>query len=170
MRGADVLAVIDALTAQGIEVSIAGGWAVDALLGRVTREHGDLDVAIDAESVDSAIGVLADLGLHDIVDERPARVLVTDGRRAVDLHPVVFAADGTGRQTGLAGEVFEYPPGSTAGEGVIEGREIRCLTLEQLSRFHEGYEPRAIDRRDMTALASAFGLSLPPPYRAGPHE
>ena len=170
MSGADVLAVIDALAAWDVEVSIAGGWAVDALLGRTTREHGDLDLAIDAESVDSAIGVLADLGLHDIVDELPARIVVTDGRRAVDLHPVVWAADGTGRQTGTGGEIFEYPPGSTEAVGAIDGRPVRCLTPQLLVRFHEGYEPRDVDRRDVAALALEFGLQLPPPYGDAPVE
>ena len=166
MTGPDTLDVIDALAAEGIEVSVAGGWAVDALLGRATREHGDLDLAIAAESVDRAVGVLRALGLRDIVDERPARVVVSGGRRAVDLHPVVWAADGTGRQTGLNGEIFEYPPGSTDGSGVIERRRVRCLTPELLIRFHDGYEPRDIDRLDMAAIARRFDLALPLAYRS----
>jgi lincosamide nucleotidyltransferase A/C/D/E len=164
MSGADVLEVIDALAEAEIDVSIAGGWAVDALLRRVTREHGDLDIAIDAGSVDRAIGVLWELGLGEMVDERPARVVLTDGSRAVDLHPVVRGADGIGRQMGLAGEIFEYPPGSTDSVGAIGGRPVRCLTPELLVRFHEGYEPRDVDRRDVAALALEFGLPLPSPY------
>lgn len=170
MSGADVLEVVDALAERDIEVSVAGGWAVDALLGRTTRVHGDLDLAIDADSVDSAAGVLAELGLREVIDERPARLVVTDGRRAVDLHPVVWTTGGTGRQAGAGGEIFLYPPGSTAAEGVIHGRPVRCLTPELLVRFHEGYEPRDVDGRDMAALASEFGLQLPPPYDAVPVE
>jgi lincosamide nucleotidyltransferase A/C/D/E len=164
MSGADVLEVIDALAERDIQVSIAGGWAVDALLRRATREHGDLDIAIDANAVDRAIGVLGELGLGGMVDERPARVVLTDGSRAVDLHPVVRGPDGIGRQRGLAGEMFEYPPGSTDAVGAIDGRAVRCLTPELLVRFHEGYEPRDIDRHDVAALALEFELPLPPPY------
>ena len=170
MTGPDTLDVIDALAAEGIEVSVAGGWAVDALLGRATREHGDLDLAIAAESVDRAVGVLRALGLRDIVDERPARVVVSDGPRTVDLHPVVWAADGVGRQDGLRGESFEYPPGSTDASGVIDGRRVRCLTAELLIRFHDGYEPRDIDRLDMAAIATRFGLALPPAYGGEPGD
>ena len=160
----DVLAVVDVLEERAIPVSVAGGWAVDALVGRVTREHGDLDLAIDTTLVDRAIGVLGRIGLHLDLDERPARLALGDGRRAVDLHPVAWGSDGTGIQDGLAGERFIYPPGSTYAAGRICGRTVRCLTPELLIAFHLGYEPRPIDRQDMAALARQFDLELPPPY------
>ena len=159
-----VVTVLDAIDAIGVEVSVAGGWAVDALLGRVTRPHDDLDLALDAAAVDRAAAVLDDLGLHVEADERPARLALGDGVRSVDLHPVVWDAGGTGRQSGLAGEVFVYPPGSADAAGRIGGRVVRCLTPRLLLAFHLGYEPRMIDRADMAALADAFGLELPAPY------
>jgi lincosamide nucleotidyltransferase A/C/D/E len=159
-----VLAVLEALGRGGVAASVAGGWAVDALLGRVTRDHGDLDLAIDTADVERAVALLGDVGFAIDADERPARLALRDGDRVVDLHPVVWAADGLGRQTGLAGEVFIYPPGSTQAVGRISGREIRCLTPELLVRFHEGYAPRPIDRQDMAALADAFDVALPAAY------
>jgi hypothetical protein len=44
MSEADVLWVLDVLEDAGITVFLDGGWAVDALLQRQTREHVDLDV------------------------------------------------------------------------------------------------------------------------------
>jgi hypothetical protein len=38
------------------------------------------------------------------------------------------------------------------------------LTPELLVAFHLGYEPRAIDRNDMAALAERYALKLPDPY------
>jgi hypothetical protein len=35
-----------ALTAGDITWAVAGGWAIDAFLGRVTREHADIDIAV----------------------------------------------------------------------------------------------------------------------------
>lgn len=160
----DVLAVVDVLEERAILVSVAGGWAIDALVGRVTREHGDLDLAIDTTLVDRAIGVLGRIGLRVDLDERPARLTLGDGRRAIDLHPVAWGSDGTGIQDGFAGERFTYPPGSTDAAGRIGGRTVRCLTPELLIAFHLGYEPRPIDRQDMAALARQFDLELPPPY------
>ena len=69
-------------------------------------------------------------------------------------------------QTGLAGEVFEYPAGSLDADGEIAGRKVRCATPELQLAFHAHYEPRDHDRRDMAALAGEFGLSLPASYRA----
>jgi lincosamide nucleotidyltransferase A/C/D/E len=161
-----VVDVLDRLEAAGIGASVAGGWAIDALLGRVTREHGDLDLAIDADGIDHAIKALVAAGLSVEVDGRPARIALGDGRRSVDLHPVRWGADGTGRQsTGTGGE-FVYPPGSSRAVGRIAGREVHCLSPELLVTFHLGYEPRDIDRNDMAALADAFALQLPEPYRA----
>jgi lincosamide nucleotidyltransferase A/C/D/E len=161
----EVIDVLDRLEGAGIGASVAGGWAIDALLGRVTREHGDLDLAIDADEIDQAIEALEAVGLNVKVDERPARLALGDRRRSVDLHPVRWGADGTGRQsTGTGGE-FIYPPGSSRAVGRIGGREVRCLSPELLVTFHLGYEPRDIDRNDMAALADAFGLQLPDPYR-----
>lgn len=168
-----VLAVLDALARGGVTVSVAGGWAIDALLGRVTRDHADLDLAIDAAEVERAVVVLGELGLTIDVDERPARLAMGDRDRAVDLHPVVWAADGTGRQTGLLGEIFAYPPGSIDALGRIDDRVVRCLTPDLLVHFHDGYAPRPIDRQDMAALADAFDVALPDAYlpdRLAPHE
>lgn len=164
MTEAAVLEVLAALEDRGIAVSVAGGWAVDALLGRVTRDHGDLDLAIDASLVDPAIEALGGIGLAVSLDGYPARIELRDGERVVDLHPVVWDDAGVGRQTGLAGEIYEYPPGSTDAIGRIDGRAVRSLTPELLIRFHEGYEPRAIDRQDMAALAGRFGMRLPRSY------
>jgi lincosamide nucleotidyltransferase A/C/D/E len=160
----EVVDVLDGLAAAGIDASVAGGWAVDALLGRVTREHGDLDLAVDAADIDRAIEALAGLGLSVEVDERPARLAVGDGRRSVDLHPVRWGVDGVGRQSAGTGGEFVYPPVSADARGRIGEREVRCLTPELLVTFHAGYEPRDIDRRDMTALAEHYGLELPDPY------
>jgi len=165
MTAADVLAVLDALVGSGVVASVGGGWGVDALLGRVTREHADLDVAVDAAQLGAAEAALERLGLARALDERPARVVWGDGRRAVDLHPVHWDAQGTGRQQGLDGQTFVYPPGSTGSSGLIGGRTVRCCSPDLQLAFHAHYEPRPHDRADMAALADAFGLELPPAYR-----
>lgn len=160
----EVVEVLDRLEVAGVGASVAGGWAIDALLGRATREHGDLDLAVDAEDIDRAIQALGILGLRIEKDERPARLVLGDGRRAVDLHPVLWDADGTGRQSTETGGEFVYPPGSTSSIGRIGDRAVRCLTPELLVTFHLGYEPRDVDGRDMAALAARYRLALPDPY------
>jgi lincosamide nucleotidyltransferase A/C/D/E len=41
-----VVEIYDLLKSHGIKIWIDGGWGVDALLEKQTREHGDLDIAI----------------------------------------------------------------------------------------------------------------------------
>lgn len=164
MSGVEVLRVLDAFEAVGIRAGITGGWGIDALLRRETRPHGDLDLGVDAEDVDPAIVALKPLGYALTVDERPARVVLQSGVGQVDLHPIVWDPSGAGMQTSLAGEVFEYPPGSLDAEGEIAGRTVRCATPDLQLAFHSHYQPREHDRRDMAALADEFGLSLPPAY------
>ena len=167
MNAAEVARVLDALEAAGIRTGITGGWGIDALLRRETRPHGDLDLGVRAEDVDRAIEALRHLGYAMTLDEQPGRVVLQSVVGQVDLHPIVWDASGAGVQTGLAGEVFDYPAGSLDAEGEIAGRTVRCATPELQVAFHAHYEPRDHDRRDMAALCGEFGLSLPPAYRDG---
>ena len=42
MTGNDVLEILNVLNAANIPVWIDGGWGIDALIGKQTREHDDL--------------------------------------------------------------------------------------------------------------------------------
>lgn len=159
MKAAEAVAVVRALEAAGIRYVVSGGWGVDALLGRATRPHGDLDIAVDAARIEDAIGLLSDRGYVPANDQRPARLeLRAADDRAVDLHPVAWDADGAGRQQGFEGRVFEYPAGSTVA-GRIRGEEIVCISPALQREFHTGYAAAAHDRIDMAALAAVFGVA-----------
>ncbi len=62
MRADDVTEVLDRLDRAGVRHWVGGGWGVAALAGRQTREHRDLDLAIDAEDLDTCLQVLNQLG------------------------------------------------------------------------------------------------------------
>jgi Aminoglycoside-2''-adenylyltransferase len=47
----DVVEVLTALDAGGIDYWVEGGWGIDALLGRQTREHRDLDLGVGLDEV-----------------------------------------------------------------------------------------------------------------------
>jgi len=68
---------------------VGGGWAVDALVGRQTRPHADLDLAVDAADLNAVLDLLHDLGFTDAQDWLPVRIELAhpDGRR-IDLHLV----------------------------------------------------------------------------------
>jgi lincosamide nucleotidyltransferase A/C/D/E len=147
-----VHAVLAALDAAGCPCWISGGWGVDALVGRQTRAHRDLDLAVDAGREAAAMRALEALGYTVETDWRPVRVEVVgpgDGR--VDLHPVVFGSDGNGRQAGLDGAWFDYPRADLT-TGVIDGRTVPCISPRLQLIFHQGYAPRAVDLADIRLL------------------
>ena len=142
MSAAKVHAVLDALDHAGCPYWVAGGWGVDALVGRQTRKHRDLDLALPVDREPTALDALAAIGYSLATDRRPARVeLVEPGGGRVDLHPVTFDADGDGRQA----------------SGVLDGRRVPCLSVERQLAFHTGYEPRDEDVRDLRELYTLIG-------------
>lgn len=160
----DALEVVAALREARVDAWVAGGWAVDALVGEQTREHRDLDLAIRAEHLAAAIATLEAIGYGRARDLLPVRIVLTSrDDRSIDCHPVTFDESGHGRQPGDDGRVFDYPP-DAFGLGMIAGVEVPCLSAVQLVRFHLGYEPQEHDRRDMALLRDRMGVDLPPPY------
>jgi lincosamide nucleotidyltransferase A/C/D/E len=164
MTAVDVLAVMAALAEAEVDVWVAGGWAVDAVLGDATRPHRDLDLAVRSGHLETAISVLDRLEYARSLDQLPVRlVMEAAAGRSVDLHPVTFDSRGFGRQVGNEGRIYEYPPDGF-GSGTIDGVAVACLTAEQLVRFHLGYEPLDHDRHDMALLRERLGVEVPPPY------
>jgi len=105
-----VLAILGTLEATGTRLWVAGGWGVDALVGRQTRAHRDLDLLVDAQRLEECLGLLAARGYAVETDWLPVRVEVVAPERGwVDVHPVRLAADGCGVQAGLNGTRFDYP-------------------------------------------------------------
>ena len=148
-----VLPLLEGMRSAGFVVWIAGGWAVDAALGRQTRTHGDLDLAVDRIQLESLTQFLCDAGFRMTIDWLPARAEMTaeDGRR-IDLHPVEFCADGSGIQAGLDGRPeFRYATDAFS-TGTIDGTSVPCLSIEQQLLFREGYELRDVDRHDLPLL------------------
>jgi lincosamide nucleotidyltransferase A/C/D/E len=152
MSPAEAAALVEVLEAVSPVVWVGGGWGVDALVGRQTRAHGDIDVVVAAPALPAVLERLTALGFVPTEDWLPIRIEVAhpDGRR-VDLHPVTFAPDGSGTQPGLNGTVFEYPAGcSTTGQ--IAGRTVDCLTAAQQLTFRRGFAWREVDHHDVALL------------------
>jgi lincosamide nucleotidyltransferase A/C/D/E len=152
MRFADVTAVLTALEAAHVRHWVAGGWGVAVLVGRQTREHRDLDLAVHGDDMDICVSALTDLGYATETDWLPVRIeLRGAGECWVDLHPVAFDDAGQGRQEGLDGAHFDYPP-SAFTTGTLEGRTVPCLSRRQQRDFHRGYAHRSQDVHDLAQL------------------
>ena len=159
MRAEDVLNVLGVLSAVGGDVWVGGGWGVDALVGRETRPHRDLDLMHRVEQEPTVVAALAAAGFAETLDWRPVRFVVTGpAGLEIDLHPLAFAADGSAVQASFeADRPFEYPARCFV-TGRIGGSIVNCLSAEQQVYFHQGYEPEDRDRHDMAQLRAAFGI------------
>ncbi|MEU4566292.1 hypothetical protein [Micromonospora sp. NPDC023956] len=162
----EVHAVLDALTGVGCAAWIGGGWGVDALVGRQTRSHRDLDLLVPADREAAALRALGLLGYAVETDWRPVRVEVVAARRGrVDLHPVTFDATGDAHQAGLDGGSFRYPRDCFT-TGTIAGRPVGCLSVAQQMVLHSGYEPRDVDRTDLALLRQLASTATGRPPQA----
>ena len=161
MTEADVIKLYDALFAQGIAIWIDGGWCVDALVGSVTRDHADLDIAVRRSDENAVRAVLLSLGFAPAArDDTPWNYAMRDAsNRSVDVH--VFDYDERG---GNAYGV-EYPYGSLTGMGTLAGREVRCVAPDWMFVFKTAYPPSEKDVHDVTALAEKFSFTVPATYR-----
>ncbi|MFD5073479.1 nucleotidyltransferase domain-containing protein [Streptomyces sp. NPDC058371] len=160
MTADDVLSLLALLRRAGVDVWIGGGWGIDALVGEQTRPHRDLDLAHRREQEPAVVAALAAAGFVETLDWRPVRFVLTDpGGREIDLHPLVFAADGSAVQASPdPGSPFPYPA-TCFVTGTVLGTTVPCLSPEQQVFFHQGYEPADHDRHDMALLREAFGIA-----------
>lgn len=165
MTADEVLEILAIFREVGAMMWIAGGWGVDALVGKQTRQHNDIDVAFDTKQEEKIIDKFRSLGFFVEDDARPTRFVLRhiDGRE-IDMHPVVFGETGLGKQLVPNGKPFLYPKNAFT-TGKINNETVPCLTAEQLVTFHLGYEPLEKDRHNMKMLNQYLNIPLPEVYR-----
>lgn len=149
MPSSEVVALYRTAVAAGVRVWIDGGWCVDALVGEQTREHDDLDVAVDREDVDALVAVLTATGYQRIRTAASSEwnfVMVDSVGHQVDIH--VFGFDGDARHVyGIA-----YSSEALHGSGFIDGVPVECITASSMYAFKSAYRPAAKDRSDLREL------------------
>lgn len=160
--------LVAAMHAHDVTVCVGGGWAVDALVGRQTRPHSDLDVWVDAAETEGLFAALVGQGvdrIHPWPGDRPWNFVLHDGdRRRIDLH--LYETVGAGRlHYGSVNGPFVFTGDDLSGRGEIDGLSVRCERPEFALQTHTGYDTRDSDRHDVAVLCSEFGLRPPPAYR-----
>lgn len=128
-----------------------GGWGVDALYGRETREHRDIDINFDAAKTGVVLKALKDLGYVLETDWLPVRAEFTHSRYGyLDIHPFDIGEQSV-KQANPEGGFWEFPS-EYFGKAVFEGRTIPCISLEGQKAFHSGYELKEKDLHDIEIL------------------
>jgi lincosamide nucleotidyltransferase A/C/D/E len=161
MDADSLLQVVGLLEQHGIAAWLDGGWGVDALLGRETRKHDDLDLVAELRDSERIVELLRNSGYELVAGGAPKSfVLVDEAGRQVDVHPVRFDADGGGIYQMDGGE-WIYPAEGFSGRGRVAGRLVRCLSPEVQVLVHAGYELSEKDYRELFLLRERFGVDLP---------
>src|SRR5262249_26092091 len=147
----------------GIDHWVEGGWGIDALLGAQNRDHGDLDLIVDAARRDEASGLLTAAGFEVIFEDPPGRCsFMDDSERAIDLAFAV--ADRYGDRWNLnrtMGRGEPDYPFDCFTYGWIGGRKVPCLGPETQVAHHLGYEVEEVDRFDVELLRERFDTRVP---------
>jgi len=162
MTAADVVDFIQLAERNQIEIWIDGGWGVDALLGKETRPHGDLDIALRHEDVPKLRSLLEAKGYQNIPrdDTRDCNFVLGDEEgHQIDFHSFTFDENGK--------NIFgcEYPLESLTGIGSINNYPVKCISPEWIVKFHTGYALDENDYRDISALCQRFSIAMPDEYK-----
>jgi lincosamide nucleotidyltransferase A/C/D/E len=157
MNSKDVIDLYKSLQQNGIRIWIDGGWCVDALLGKQTREHPDLDIAVDKKDADNLKNQLLASGYSGETREDTSEwnYAVRLDDKLVDVHVFEFDDSGKNRYG------INYPKESLTGKGSIGGNEVECISPEWMFKFKTAYKPKPKDLEDIKVLAEKFNFVIP---------
>jgi hypothetical protein len=165
-RAATQLQIISWLQAlfaeQGIDYWLFGGWAVDFHVGRVTRDHADVDVAVWQADLDRIRALLEAQGW--VQAPEPGEDGYTGyERHGLRLELAFLACDEAGTiYTPLAEGRGDWPVGSFGEtQGEVDGVRARVVDLASLIEDKSGprHDPAVLakDRADVALLTSLHG-------------
>src|SRR3954447_25515674 len=139
MSAGSAAAILAALDARDAEVWVGGGWGVDALLGEQTREHSDLDLWLDAHTIEPLFVTLSELGIDRIFPwpgDRPWNFVLHDGGHLrIDLQLYEPLTDGS-LHYGSVVDGGPFPAEALGGSGMIDGVVVRCESAEWSVAWH----------------------------------
>lgn len=167
MKPEIVIELYQEMKKQGVTLWIDGGWGVDALLKKQTRQHSDLDVVIQKKDLGKLDDYLKKEGFFEIIrdDSSPYNyVLGNKEGLFVDIHVIEFDEKGNGIY-GPVKNGLMYESEALFGRGEIHGFKVQCISPEWSIKYHSGYELRESDYSDVLALCKTFNIEVPIEYR-----
>jgi lincosamide nucleotidyltransferase A/C/D/E len=162
----DLIPYLELFEELELEIWIDGGWGVDALLGKQTRTHADLDFLIEKVSSDRLVSAIRELGFIDVHTNDHTQwnfVMGSPEGKKFDFH-VLERASGGDYLYRDPDNPIPVTAESMNGTGTIAGRSVRCPTPEFQIDSHTGYNLKETDIQDVTALRDKFGLALHPQH------
>lgn len=159
-----VLELLQLFEYNDIDVIVDGGWAVDALLGKQTREHNDLDLAVDHKYESKLRKILEENGYKEVQSEesRDINFVYSDKENnQLDIH--IYEFDKNHRNT----YGIEYPYESLRGTGVIAGKKVKCIAPEYMVQFIADWVHKWPEKYGevIPELCEKYNLPLPDKYK-----
>ena len=156
-----IKAVTNALGAAGISAWLFGGWGLDARIGRITREHGDIEFWVERLDAERSKAVLVGAGATALTTQPPAEAceFTWDG---FDFSTAYFdrQPDGWFSQPHGRWSDWLFPPGSFGDEPVtLDGMPVLAMSVsgmlamkEQFPHLRNGRPWRQKDIDDIKTL------------------
>ena len=136
-----IKAVANTLGASGISAWLFGGWGLDARIGRITREHGDVEFWVERVDAQRSKAVLVRAGATALRTQPPEEAceFAWDG---VDFSTAYFDRHPDGSFIQLQGRWsdWRFPPGSSGDEpGTLDGEPVLAMSVAGMLAMKEQY-------------------------------
>lgn len=136
-----IQAVTDVLGAAGISAWLFGGWGLDARIGCITREHGDVEFWIERVNADLSKAVLVAAGADALTTQPPTEACeFTWG--GTDFSTAYFdrQSDGVFSQPDGRWSDWLFPPNSFEDEMVpFAGFQVLAMSAAGMLAMKEQY-------------------------------
>ena len=154
----DVIAVTQS---ADIPVWLFGGWGLDARIGQITREHGDVEFWVERIYAERSKAVLVAAGATALATQPPEEAceFIWDG---VDFSTAYFDRQPDGSSVQLLGRWSDwvFPPGSFGDDpGTLDDKPVRAMSVagmlamkEQFPHLRNGRPWRQKDIDDIKTL------------------
>jgi hypothetical protein len=133
--------VISVMEAAGISAWLFGGWGLDARVGRITREHGDVEFWVERIDAERSKAALVEAGATALTTQPPAEACeftwgaVLFSTAYFDRHP-----DGSFSQPLGRFSDWLFPPGSFGDQpGVLDGTPVLAMSVPGMLAMKEQY-------------------------------
>ncbi len=164
-----IKAVVNTLDAAGIPAWLFGGWGLDARVGRITREHGDVEFWVERADAGRSKAVLTRAGATALATQPPEEACeFTWG--GTDFSTAYFDRQPDGSSIQLLGRWSDwlFPPGSFGNDpGTLGGMPVLAMSAagmlamkEQYPRLRNGRPWRQKDIDDMVVLRRLAETSM----------
>jgi hypothetical protein len=153
------------MRAAGIPAWLFGGWGLDARIGRITREHGDIEFWVDRIHAERSKAALVAAGATALTTQPPEESCEFRWD-SIPLSTAYFDRQPDGSFSQLLGRFsdWRFPPGSFDAEpGTLDGTQVLAMSVSGMLAMKEQFphlrNGRPWRRKDIVDIGILRGLA-----------